>query len=58
MLKRHGVGMAQYISLQNKEMTLIIVHRGFQLSTIDTACLLQVEQIHDRMDYNPLHIDY
>lgn len=50
--------MAQYIPLQNKEMTLIIVHRGFQLSTIDTACLLQVEQIQDRMDYNPLHIDY
>lgn len=58
MYKRHGAGMAQYVLLQNKGMTLIIVYRDFQLPTIDTACLLQVEQIQDQMDYNPLHIDY
>lgn len=58
MCKRHGTGMAQFMLLQNKGVILINVYRGFQQPTIYTACLLQVEQIHDKMDYNALHIDY
>ena len=38
------------VLLQNKGMTLIILYRDFQLPTLDTACLLSVEQIQDQMD--------